>query len=76
MQWIDFEKVKPTIGEDVLVLKTYLDEPYEEHGYNHEKAFWTKPIAQVDTYWDSKYWNLGGRATYWMRIPEMPKWNG
>ena len=72
MQWIDFDSKQPPWGEDVLVLKTYLDAPYGEHGYENDKEFWIKPIVQIDNTGIGNKWGLGGKALYWMPLPETP----
>lgn len=72
LQWIDFEKEKPPCGQDVLVLKTYLDAPYGEHGYENDKSFWIKAVPQIDCFWSDNKWHLGGKATHWIPIPEHP----
>jgi hypothetical protein len=72
LKWIDFNKKKPEYGKDVLVLKTYLDAPYGEHGYENDKSFWIDPVPQIDCFWSDNKWNLGGKALYWLSIPEKP----
>lgn len=68
MQWIKFDdqdkSKQPFSSQLVLVLKTYLD----EYG-------WRDPFYQLDTGWyiaSGFSWTKGGRALYWMPLPEMP----
>ena len=72
MEWINFEKEKPPQIGRYLVAKVYLDAPYGEDGYEHHKAFWTEPFVMVD-HWLINSWQRGGKALYWMPIPEIPK---
>jgi hypothetical protein len=72
MEWINFDKEPPPCAVDVLVLKTYLDDEYGEHGYHPDKSFWTKPIIQIDCYWSDRRWHNGGKVTHWMPLPKLP----
>ena len=72
MKWIKIEDKPPPNGIDVLVLKTYLDAEYGEHGYHPDKSFWTRPVIQIDTYWSDDRWHNGGKGTHWMQLPRIP----
>jgi hypothetical protein len=62
----------PPNAQDVLVIKKYLDAPYNEDGYDDDKSFWIDPVIQIDSYWSDKSWYSGGKVTHWMPLPEMP----
>jgi len=73
MEWISFDKKTPPNAVDVLVLKTYFDAEFDEHGYHPDKSFWTKPIIQIDCFYSDNNWHHGGVVKYWMPLPELPK---
>lgn len=73
MKWINFEIEKPPNGIDVLVVKTYLDAEYDEHGYHPDKSFWTQPRIVIDCCWSCGNWHNGGKGTHWMALPDLPK---
>ncbi len=80
MFWLDVKNFPPPPNKRILVLKTYLDAPYTELGYDPEKSFWTYPEVQVDSAiltLDGKYvWTKGGRVTHWHVIHAVPDdWN-
>lgn len=74
MKWINLEDQKPPTGEQVLVLKSYMDAEFdfEKGGYHPDKNFWTRPRIGIDICWSQNQWNAGGKATHWMHLPELP----
>lgn len=75
MTWIKVEDQSPPTGEELLVIKTFLDAEYGERGYHPDKSFWTRPTVQIDTLWSDKRWDRGGKVTHWMKLPEIPSEN-
>jgi hypothetical protein len=73
MKWIKFSEEEPPCGEDVLVIKQYLDAPYGPRGYQDDKEFWSTPMITVDAYWSDKKWHLGGRVSHWLPLPKLPE---
>jgi len=73
MEWIKFSEKEPPCGDDVLVVKQYLDAHYDENGYQADNSFWTAPHITVDVFWSDKQWHGGGRVSYWMPLPKIPE---
>jgi hypothetical protein len=73
MKWIKIEDQKPPTGENVLVVKQFLDAPFDEHGYHPDKSFWTTPVIGVDMFFSDSHWFEGGKVTHWMPLPKPPE---
>lgn len=74
MKWISVKENVPHFT-DVLVMKTYLDAPYTEFGYDDRNSYWTDPQIQIDTFYGKNGWLKGGKALFWMPLPNPPKEN-
>ena len=78
--WINAKETQPPSNTQLLVLKTYLDAPYTEFGYDDDKQFWTYPVVQVDNGMlgisGKLSWTKGGKVTHWQTIDPIPEsWN-
>jgi Protein of unknown function (DUF551) len=73
MQWLKFPDLIPPIGQEILVVKQYLDAPFVDGGYQEDKNFWTEPMIVIDSFWGMFLsWKYGGKVTHWMPLPELP----
>jgi len=77
MEWISVEVRYPPSLHAVVACVSFVDAPYDEHGYNNAQAFWTEPIILVTKCWVTCIGHLvcecGGKITHWMPLPNPPK---
>lgn len=77
MDWIDFKEKPPELFTMVIVAKSYLHSVFDSNTgtYDTDKSFWTEPVIMADWIIHDEgelRWDKGGKALYWMPLPELP----